>query len=101
MVDDHSAYAQQLRDQSAVVQVQMGSVDGRRFTREEAEKPIWFGQVAVGASQHRVVRVCNPTPLPLPFCWQQTDDPISSGKPPTLLQSVLASSGKLQTLCQL
>lgn len=71
----------------ADVQVQLGSLDGRRFTAEEAHKPIWFGEVAVGARQHRVVRVTNPTPLPLPFCWQQTDDPVSSGKLRTLLQA--------------
>ena len=67
------------------MQVLLGSLDGRRFTAEEAQKPIWFGEVAVGAKQQRVVRVSNPTPLPLPFCWQQTDQPVSSGKPCTLL----------------
>lgn len=69
----------------ADVQVLLGSLDGRRFTAEKAQKPIWFGEVAVGAKQQRVVRVSNLTPLPLPFCWQQTDHPISSGKPRTLL----------------
>ena len=69
----------------ADVQVLLGSLDGRRFTAEKAQKPIWFGEVAVGAKQQRVVRVSNPTPLPLPFCWQQTDHPISSGKLRTLL----------------
>lgn len=70
--------------------MQLGSLDGRRFTAEEAQKPIWFGEVAVGAWQDRVVRVTNPTPLPLPFCWQQTDNPVSSGKLHTLLLAVLA-----------
>ena len=71
----------------ANVQVQLHSLDGRRFTAEEAGQPIWFGEVAVGARQHRVVRVSNPTPLPLPFCWQQTDHPVSSGKLLTVLHS--------------
>lgn len=78
---------QEQRCAGADVQVQLGSLDGRRFTAEEAHKPIWFGEVAVGARQHRVVRVSNTTPLPLPFCWQQTDDPVSSGKLRTLLQA--------------
>lgn len=77
------------------MQVQLGSLDGRRFAAQELKKPIWFGEVAVGARQQRVVRVCNPTPLPLPFCWQQTDDPVSSGKP-----HLLASSSKHHTLLQ-
>ena len=70
------------------MQVQLSSLDGRRFTAEDAQKPIWFGEVVVGARQLRVVRVSNPTLLPLPFCWQQTDDPVSSGKPHTLLHPI-------------
>ena len=78
----------------ASVQVRLGSLDGRHFTaKEEAQQAIWFGDVAVGATQHRVLRVCNPTPLPLPFCWQQTDDPVSPGKPCILLQTQFARVG--------
>ena len=83
------------------MQVQLGSLDGRRFTAEDAQKPIWFGEVAVGARQHRVVRVSNPTPLPLPFCWQQTDDPVSSGKALAVLHSFVSLSGKRRTLLRM
>ena len=64
----------------AEVQVQLTAVDGRQLTDNEIGKPVWFGRVAVGARQQRVVRIENQTPVPLPFCWQQTDDPVAPGR---------------------
>ena len=64
----------------AEVQVQLTAVDGRQLTEAEVGKPVWFGQVPVGARQQRVVRIENQAPVPLPFCWQQTDDPLAPGR---------------------
>ena len=59
--------------------VQLHSLDGRRLSEAECREPVWFGDVVVGARQQRVVRLHNTTPLPLPFCWQQTDEPVAEG----------------------
>jgi len=61
------------------VSVQLHSLEGRQLSEAERRQPIWFGDVAVGARQQRVVRLHNTTPLPLPFCWQQTDEPVAEG----------------------
>ena len=59
--------------------VQLHSLEGRLLSEAERRQPIWFGDVVVGARQQRVVRLHNSTPLPLPFCWQQTDEPVAEG----------------------
>ena len=59
--------------------VQLHSLDGRQLSEGEHRQPIWFGDVVVGARQQRVVRLLNTTPLPLTFCWQQTDEPVAEG----------------------
>lgn len=72
------------------VQVHLTGLDGRPLTEAEHTQPIWFGHVAVGARQTRVVRVQNSTQLPLPFCWQQTDEPVSGGTPFSCLATTFA-----------
>lgn len=72
------------------VQVHLTGLDGRPLAEAEHTQPIWFGHVAVGAAQTRVVRVQNATQLPLPFCWQQTDEPVSEGTPLSFLATALA-----------
>ena len=59
--------------------IHIQAIDDRKPTQAELSKPIWFGQVAVGAQQQHVVRLHNSTALPMPFCWQQTDQPVMQG----------------------
>lgn len=75
--------------------VQLHSLDGRQFSEGERSQPIWFGDVEVGARQQRVVRLHNTTPLPLPFCWQQTDEPVAEGMQRScVILCVIILSGK-------
>lgn len=59
--------------------VQILAIDDRPPSDVESTKPIWFGHVAIGAQQQHVLRLHNSTALPMPFCWQQTDQPVMQG----------------------
>ena len=73
------AQAMQCCTAGSEVCVQLHSLEGRQLSEAERRQAIWFGDVVVGARQQRVVRLLNTTPLPLPFCWQQTDEPVAEG----------------------
>ena len=59
--------------------IHIQAIDERPPSNAELTKPIWFGHVAIGAQQQHVMRLHNSTALPMPFCWQQTDEPVMQG----------------------
>ncbi|KAL0048861.1 hypothetical protein WJX82_001204 [Trebouxia sp. C0006] len=79
LCDNGTSTAHQLSGKGSEVCVQLHSLEGRQLSEAERRQAIWFGDVVVGARQQRVVRLLNTTPLPLPFCWQQTDEPVAEG----------------------
>lgn len=68
-----------LADAGTDLNVYVELVDEQHPSRDELCRPIWFGQVSIGTQQGHVLRLHNTTALPLPFCWQQTDQPIMQG----------------------
>lgn len=51
------------------VDVTLEEVDGRPLSGPELELPLWFGEVAPGASFAKRLAVRNNTSLPFPFEW--------------------------------